>query len=192
MKRYSFTCTFIFIIGTFIFLGQCKSARSSITEPPSPKDVNSNPKCYHNGKLTSIERNQIFPFCDADKIKIISFKSQLGKTPIENDTIFSAKTTETIILSEVQKDQLTDILYNYNYSKKTNVISETTQGCYFPRQAIVFLDKSDKVIAFIEVCLECKQVVSKLPKESIGNFCDGKYDLLKKFFSSIGIKQFED
>jgi len=192
MKKYYFIRKLIFIFLTLIVFGHCKSTRSSFSDPPSPNDISSDQKCCHNGKLTKTERKQIFPFSDADNVKIISFSSQLGKTPIVNDTIISTKTTEAILLSEVQKDNLSDILYNYNYSKNTNLISETTLGCYFPRHAIVFFDKSDKVISFIEICLECRQVVSELPKESIGVFCEGKYDLLKKFFLSIGIKQFKD
>jgi hypothetical protein len=192
MIKYSFIRTSIIIFLSLIVFGHCKSTRRSFSEPPSPNDISADQKCYHNGKLTKTERKQIFPFSDADKIKIISFSSQLGKTPIVNDTIILTKTTEAILLSEDQKNNLSDILYNYNYSKNSNLISETTQGCYFPRHAIVFFDKSDKVISFIEICLECSQVVSELPKESIGNFCEGKYDLLKKYFLSIGIKQFKD
>jgi hypothetical protein len=31
-----------------------------------------------------------------------------------------------------------------------------------------------------------------LPPESVGKFCDGKYEMLYNFFKSIGIEHFKD
>ncbi len=181
-----------FIIATLamtVFIA-CKVTKDNSPKPLSPKDFHDDQKCYHNGKLSTSERLKIYPFNSQDKIKIISFLSSLGMTPIVNDTISSSQIIDQITLTTAQTDNLTDILYNYNYSKKTNVINETEYGCYNPRHAIIFLDKTDKVLSYIEVCFECEQIKTFLPKESIGHFCDGKYELLKNFFISIGIKHF--
>ena len=183
----------IISIGLFVsLLVQCKSVKTNFDLPPTPDDFHDDPKCYHNGHLSKSQRRQIFPFNQAESVEIISFHSKLGKTPIQNDTIITSKTIEIKILTEKQIDQLTDILYNYNYSKKTNLISYTETGCYSPRHAIVFNDKSKQVISHIEICLECRKTVSNLSKESLGNFCDGKYELLHQFFSSIGINHFKE
>lgn len=182
------------IIALLIFSAlfvQCKPLKTNFDLPPTPDDFHDDPKCYHNGHLSKNERRQIFPFNQAESVKIISFNSKLGKTPIQNDTIITSKTFEIKTLSEKQIDQLTDILYNYNYSKKTNLISFSETGCYAPRHAIVFCNKSNQVISYIEICLECKKIVSGLPQESLGNFCDGKYKLLHQFFLEIGIKHFK-
>lgn len=171
---------------------QCKPIKKSSDTPPMPFDMNDDQKCYHNGNLTQSERLQIYPFNKAETVKVISFNSRLGKTPITKDTLIASKIIESVTLSAGQIDSLTDILYNYNYSKTTNTFSESTVGCYFPRHSIVFLNKSKKVIAFIEICLECKKIVTALPSESVGNLCDGKYELIHNFFLSTGLKHYTD
>lgn len=183
----------IISIGIFVtLLVQCKSVKTNFDLPPTPDDFHDDPKCYHNGHLSKSQRRQIFPFNQAESVKIISFHAKLGRTPIQNDTIITSKVIEIKTLTEKQIDQLTDILYNYNYSKKTNLISYTETGCYSPRHAIVFNDKSKQVFSYIEICLECRKTVSNLPKESLGNFCVGKYELLHQFFLSIGIDHFKE
>lgn len=181
----------IFALFVIIF-GHCKPIEKNYDSPPSINDIDSDQKCYNNGKLTKSQRFQIFPFNQAESILVISYNSKLGKTPIINDTIIRSKILENIRLSEKQIDKLTNILYNYNYSNKTNLISDVEYGCYFPRQSIVFLNKSNKVISYIEICLECKKTVTMLPPESVGKFCDGKYEMLYNFFKSIGIEHFKD
>ena len=182
----------VIYIGLFVtLLVQCKSVKTNFDLPPTLDDFHDDPKCYHNGHLSKSQRRQIFPFNQAESVEIISFHSKLGKTPIQNDTIITSKVIEIKTLTEKQIDQLTDILYNYNYSKKTNLISFTETGCYSPRHAIVFNDKSKQVISYIEICLECRKTVSNLPKESLGNFCDGKYELLHEFFLETGINHFK-
>ena len=175
-----------------IFFIQCKPIKRSFSLPPSINDIYDDQKCYQNGKLTKSQRLQIFPFNEAESIIVTSFNSKQGKTPIINDTIISTKIIEHIQLSEIQIDSLTNILYNYNYSKKTNIISDTENGCYYPRHSIVFLNNSKKVISYIEICLECKKTISTLDPERLGNFCEGKYELLYNYFKSIGIEHFKD
>lgn len=191
-KRLQILNPIIVLLIFSAILVQCKPLKTNFDLPPTPDDFHDDPKCYHNGHLSKNERRQIFPFNQAASVKIISFHSKLGKTPIQNDTIVTSKTIEIKPLTEKQIDQLTDILYNYNYSKKTNLISFTETGCYAPRHAIVFCNKSKQVISYIEICLECKKVISLLPQESLGTFCSGKFDLLRKFAASIGVKHFTD
>jgi len=187
MKQLTvFFSTLIFIL---IFVSGCNK---NVLPPPSVEDVFDDQKCYHNGKLTDSERKTIFPFNKAFRIDVISFDSILGKTPIDNDTIRYSKTKETVTLSTTNVNKLTDILYNYNYSKETNSFVIRTAACYYPRHAIVFLNKSNKIITFIEICFECRRVKTSLNKENIGQFCEGKYDLIKEFFISIGIKNYND
>lgn len=171
----------------------CRSTNSNRPlPPPSAKDFHDNQQCYHNGHLNAAARSNIFPFSKAHKIVVVSFDSKWGHTPIANDTICHAKTKETVVLSTADINRLTDVLYNYNYSKKTNVFTDITTGCYYPRHAIIFLDNTDKVISFLEICLECQQLKTNLPRENTGPFCEGKYRLLKEFFVSIGIKHYKD
>ena len=207
--------TFILIVTTLLLFA-CKSARNSPPPPPSERHFRHyNQECRHNGKLKKDDRRNIYPFSLAAKINVISFANRDDEappdfddstvvhkvlpqlphfsqsTPILNDTIATAYTIDNIQLTENQIDQLTDVLYNYNFSKKTTLFSVKELGCYYPRHAIVFLDESSKVITFIEICLECRHIETDLPPESLGVFCDGKYDLLKAFFVGVGIKYFK-
>lgn len=188
-------CTLSIVI-FILLLTVISGCKSTITNkplpPPTEKDFHADQKCYYDGKLTESERRSIYPFNKAVSVAVLSFDAKLGRTPIDQDTIVHAKAKETVVLSTNELNRLTDVLYNYNYSKETNLFSETTVGCYYPRHAIVFLDKSDKVISYIELCLECSQVKTSLPKESTGQFCEGKYDLLRAYFVSIGIRYFGD
>ena len=193
MTKQPDICISLVIIAFFVmFFIQCKPLKRSFSLPPSLNDIYDDQKCYQNGKLTKSQRLQIFPFNEAESIIVISFNSKQGRTPIINDTIIPTKIIEHIQLSEIQIDSLTNILFNYNYSKKTNLISETENGCYYPRHSIVFLNNSKKVISYIEICLECKKMISTLAPERLGNFCDGKYELLYNYFKTIGIEHFKD
>ncbi len=127
-----------------------------------PNDMESDQKCYKNGRLTKTERSLIFPFSEAEKVRVVSFKSSLGKTPIENDTIIESLCFENIELNDNQIDNLTEVLYNYNYSKKSNMFVSETAGCYYPRQAIIFLDINSKVTDYIEFCFECQAIKTEL------------------------------
>lgn len=191
MKRKALAFSVLFSFIVLLFFTKCKSTKAGFPEPPSIKKFNDNQQCYRNGKLNIAERQAIYPFNIADKIQIISFNSCLGKTPIVNDTIIQLKTIENITLTSKQINDLTDILYNYNYSKKTNIITEM-RSCYYPRHAIVFVNESGKVFSYIEICLQCGEIRTELPKENTGVFCAGKYDLLEELFVTIGIKYFKD
>jgi hypothetical protein len=179
------------LIVLFSLTTRCKHSKD--LPPPKVSDRSkSDQKCYHNGKLSSEERKSIHPFRIANNVEIISFSSKLMKAPIVGDSISRKQVIESVILNEGQVNDLTDILYNYNYSRKTNLISRTSVGCYEPRHAIVFTYSSGKVITFIEICFECKEIRTELMEESTGVFCEGKYELLKKYFVSVGIKYFND
>ena len=170
---------------------RCKQSKEM--RPPAISDrSNSDQKCYHNGKLSVEERKAIHPFGISQSVEIISFSSKLMKAPIIGDSIVRNQVIESVVLSEDQVNELTDILYNYNYSRKTNLISHVSVGCYEPRHAILFIDGSGKVITFIEICFECKEIKSDLPEESTGVFCEGKFELLRTYFGAIGITHFND
>lgn len=192
MIRRFFHWSSLIVVFACALLIRCTSTKQGLERPPGPGDMHADQRCYRNGGLNSKARAQIFPFDKAARIQVISFHSKLGKTPIANDTIVRSQTIEAITLTADQKDRLTDILYNYNYAKRTNVFEETTTGCYYPRHAIVFLDGSYKVISYMELCLECSRMVTALSPASTGTFCQGKFELLKQFFTSIGITHFKD
>ncbi|TDP57377.1 hypothetical protein [Flavobacterium dankookense] len=82
--------------------------------------------------------------------------------------------------------ELADLLYNFNYNPKKNM-TNLAFSCYDPRNAIVFLDKQNNVIEYIEICFSCLGY-HIFNKSNFGEFCTGKIDLIKNFFFLNGIK----
>lgn len=65
-------------------------------------------------------------------------------------------------------------------------------GCYMPRNAILFLDSEDEVIAHTEICFECYKYNSDWSDafdSLVGvEACNDVFKILKYFFSTAGIK----
>ncbi len=178
-----------------VILAQTEDTASAFPPLPPLGSKETNQKCYHNGNLTVKERQSIYPFNKASIIKIISFPSSYQKDIkiIEDEKLNTSLVTEEFTLSEKQINRLTDILYNYNYSRKTKVIMQTTStcGCLYMKHAILFMDDETHIMAHIVVDFIERYIETDLPSESTGAFCDGKYDLLKSFFKNVGLKQFD-
>ena len=173
-------------------LYSCVSSKTSSTI--NYKEFNF--ECEYNGNLSPEQRMARYPFNKATKVQIISFTN--GSTPIENDTIITLKTKECINLDSIQIHTLTDILYNYNYTnvdtsafyRSLSLARGVRSACYYPRHAFIFLDEKDKVMEYLEICFECSGLETNLTREETGQFCWGKYDLLKNFIKSNGIIYF--
>ena len=166
------------------------------------------PKKIDYTKYSLTERANFYPFNTTSKIVIVSFDKQIKKIdssdwrfgksaykdyvgdvkyelPILNDTICLSKLIQSKILSNNLVDSLTDILYNTCYRW---TITETNKAmCYLPHNAILFFDKKDKVIDYIEICFDCHQF--KYSNKKIERFeqCDISVLDLKKYFRQMGL-----
>lgn len=185
---------FVPSIGFFLFTGACATSVTTITTPvPQAERVTTIYDCEHNGTLNAEERRSISLFNNAAKIQIISFSSNVVRsTPIDKNVLVYKYTKETITLSDEQINELTDILYNYNYSDTLTSFGVTRRNCYYPRHAVVFLDSLDKTTGYFEFCFECLNYKSNPSTENAGTFCNGKFDLLADFFKSAGITFFKE
>ena len=96
-----------------------------------------------------------------------------------------SKIIDNVTLNTEQANQLFDILQN-----KT-CLSIEADACYEPRHLIIFYDKNDRIIEYIELCLGC---VNYRISEKMAQFdmCNSKMRLLNGFFVKIGIKYFKD
>ncbi|MCM5530637.1 hypothetical protein [Parasegetibacter sp. NRK P23] len=159
-------------------------------------------------KYSLAERVGFYPFNIAFKVAIVSFDKQVkkidssdwrfGKSSYKdykgdveyglqflNDTICLSKLTQIKILDTNQVDSLTDILYNTCYRW---TITETTKAmCYLPHNAVLFFDKNEKVIDYIEICFDCYQF--KYSNNRIERFdqCDFAVWDLRKYFRKLGL-----
>lgn len=158
-----------------------------------------NGKCIRKNTFSEKERLSFFPFSKASKIKIISFRDKskdvmpgtelirhiesikIGKE-VFNETLYD----ETATLTPEQTNLLSDIIFNFSYTKLP--LEDTEVYCYNPRNAIFFLDAENHIMAYIEICFGCNKYRTSDKQFSLGDFCNEKYDMLKAIFEKSTIK----
>jgi hypothetical protein len=149
-----------------------------------------NQNCFYHYKYSRQQRLQLYPFKEAKKVLLVSFAQpdsviMGGELPLENGMVNLKLLTETKAISQEEIDSLTDLLYNQSYGG--NFYSFSRSLCYNPRNAILFLDRFGQVFAFIELCFECHDYRLSSKRIKAGDFCNQKYELLRKFFAANGI-----
>ncbi|GAA4911386.1 hypothetical protein [Mucilaginibacter defluvii] len=169
--------------------------------------------CLLRNRYTLTKRLGMYPFDKAAKVLAISYHyynnvdadinydtpdsvSHKPKTKKEttgngirivNGVLDTTHLVEIKKLTSKQIDKLTDLLYNTGY--KVEGLNEFSEGgCFSPRNAFVFINKQGKIYDCLEICFECNNYASQSDKISIGDICTQKYELLKKYFISLGIK----
>lgn len=141
--------------------------------PPAGKKA-TDQRCYRNGNLSLGERSGMYPFNKAKKVILIAFDEASGATPVVNGRLDSGQTKAIKILDQKQVNALTDLIFNYNYSKKNQLKVHTEPGCYIPRNAILFTDEQERIFAYIEICFECYQYKSSEEQVNLGAPCEDK------------------
>lgn len=116
----------------------------------------------------------------ADKRIVIDSLPRIGNK-LDYKNLKEFKNLELIKIIELSK-----LLYNFNFDPKKNKTIRIG-GCYMPRNAIVFLDKQENIIEYIEICFECRGYFI-FNKSNFGEFCDGKIELIKNFFILNGME----
>jgi hypothetical protein len=117
---------------------------------PKPKG---NLNCHYKSKYSVEERNGFYPFNSVDIVKLVSFRYQKNNNPVSQNQILVDSLIENKTLTTEEVSTLTDILYNNFYRKKPNYGSITQ--CFFPRNAILFLDKFGNLKDYILLCFHC-------------------------------------
>jgi hypothetical protein len=121
-------------------------------------------------------------------IKLVSFKFPdtvfTLSIPKKNDKVDLEAMFEVKTLDRDIENVLLDILVNYkNISKTGQVIM-----CYEPRNAILFMDKADNILGYIEICFGCQKYIASEKSLQDLNFCDDKFEALRQIFMAAGIK----
>lgn len=146
-----------------------------------------------------LKRN--FPFSEAVKIEIFSYKStyetdnpfsailndHINNPSALKDVLKSNKLNikERVVLTDKQVQDLAQLLYQESCG------DEIKGNCFTPRHAILFYDKEDTPIALTEISLEC--ATASFSKEFTKyELCESKVHKLTAFFKSIGINYFEE
>lgn len=157
-----------------------------------------NAKCTKTENFTESQRLSNFPFSETSQIKLISFESKNGEPTgnelmkhldslkLKTDSFNPLFYTEVATLNNIQINRLTDIIYNYSYKKKPYDFGDVK--CYEPRNAIIFLDSKNIVIAYIEICFGCDHFRSSSTELSLGKDCTEKYEMIKSIFKECKIE----
>ena len=164
-----------YILSAYIFL-------SSLSFGQTDKNYD----CLNKSNLTLNERLNFYPFNIAKQVMLVSFDSSLAELPSNASKIDLSKFKETKILESTQIDSLTFLLYNLG--SKGNSFQYVPASCYFPKNAILFLDVNKKVVEYIEICFECKKTRESSHKVQNGISCNQKFDIIKSYFARQGIK----
>ena len=170
-------------------------------------NADENGYCIRKRNLSFKNRILNFPFNLSSQIILVSYKTKfdiksedsiqfdtegmqfqklLNSIKINQDTIIKNEFLEAIVLNLIQTEKLTDVFFNYGFKSEHYTSSQTK--CYDPKNAIIFIDKDNSVIAFIEVCFACNRIRTSNEKVNFGEYCEQKYDLVKQVFNESGIK----
>ena len=170
--------------------------------------------CAFTQKYSIRQRLKHYPFSTAVKIIAVSYKCEFppdveifvaDSTQYDtlskklNDTVFDTglhinnsrlnwtSIKEFIVLNSLQVNNLTNIIYNTDF-KVHDVFNSTIGGaCYNPRNALLFYDKNGNIFDYLEICFECHESKSMSDRIKVGTECTQKYELLRRYFSSLGI-----
>ena len=168
--------------------------------PPTKKEAEldrKNSNCVKKVNNSFTTRLKNYPFNQVAQIQLVSFKGGIDTSefqdmkmndslPMLNDTVCYSKLVEVRTITYNQVDKLTDILYNYGFGGPVYIGSSSM--CYFPRNAILFLDANGKVYEFIEICFECRETRTSSERISLGQMCNQKMQMLKNFFKDAQIE----
>lgn len=211
MKRY--LIVILFILPCIVFAQRKKHSKAL-----GPKrDYPGYNDCSYQYRFDANARRGFFHFSKAAKVRLISFHegenipihiteqgtiSEPDIIPAEDTTrVFSpmakddffvnyCRVMEMRDLSNAAIDSLTDIMYNVGRKpiKLPDDYANPGVKCYMPANAVLFMDNKGKVTEYIEICFHCHKYYYSSSKTHKVDYCDQKWDMLRKYFFSQGIK----
>ncbi|WP_439478926.1 hypothetical protein [Chryseobacterium aquaticum] len=168
-------------------------------------------------RLSINEIMNSYPFNKTTKVKIVSYNTDflsefpiplppLGKNvdstiikrliseqtfPIKLEKILGKESLEGIkqtkTLNFKETFELSQLLYN-TCGKFKNDMREVNK-CFFPRNAVLFLDDNDIVFEILEICFECQRMQFNSEKSlEINGMCDNFYPIIEKVFKDSGFQ----
>jgi hypothetical protein len=153
--------------------------------------------CGKRKKLAISRIKTKFPYNDAETIKLVSFKHDYSvhepdtvevpiykpEIPRTNGKIDLTRMFEVKTLDSRLTEKILDILVNYDNEHRSMVVT----FCYEPRNGILFLDKGNNVLGYVEICFECHQYKVEPSTMAVTLFCIEKFDALRSIFKEAGV-----
>ncbi len=143
--------------------------------------------CIYKPMYTAAQRLKKYPFNKAGKVMLVSFRYHKNNYPIKNQTVMYDSLLEQKTLSAKEVTEVTDLIYNNVYKKASRIGSMSM--CFFPRNAMVFLDKDGNAFETVFICFHCSRYEIDSGRWGVlADDCNQKLDLLYKFFVKQGFK----
>ncbi|TPD66871.1 hypothetical protein [Flavobacterium microcysteis] len=154
--------------------------------------------CVRKTKINLQQRLANYPYNQTSQIKLIAYQNKgeagvgeeiqkyLNASVGKKAAAIESQFDEIKSLNFDQIEKLTDIIYNYGYKANPDFLSAVK--CYMPRNAILFYDNTNHLIAFIELCFECRNYRTNDSKITLGDDCTQKLSMIKDLFNQNGIK----
>lgn len=187
-------CLYISLVIPLMLMGQ-KNKNKKISVEKAPTST-----YYKFGKIKHMsftKRLQEYPFNKAAQIKLVSFNYEGGQ--IEDTVYYNPMMpklhyaicrfpfAEIKTINYIQVDSLSDIIYNYGYIIRPEIVNLTK--CYITRNGILFLNEDGKVFEFIEICFACKKLAySYHDKANVEDFERPAFKVLRGFFIKNGLE----
>ncbi len=176
---------FSFIPLLFPFL---LSFPSSTSTPSVPLATDPTDKCCPKLNLPLEERMNFYPFKQAKKIEIVSFKREKMRYHKEEDGSFKidfAKCLERRLFDPKKAERLNEIMFDYQCNKDCI----ESFKCYIPRNAVLFYDENNKIFAYFEICFQCHTTTFQSAVKIDNDFAmsDNKFELLRNLLIEVGI-----
>ena len=142
-------------------------------------------KKYPEFKKANVAKVTVFSHASGNQLQAVNPKNPTDKLFLVTDSLAIVNTKycppNSADLSRAEIDSLYAV---FNNKKVFQKIPGGGSSCFFPRHTILFYDKSNKVMGFIEVCFECDMVLTSanLKKFFEGNFIEDGDTKLKELF----------
>ena len=187
-----------YIILLIISVGLTTTLSYSQTKKNKYKDDSEKLDCAKKTKINLQQRLANYPYHQTSQIKLVAYQNKgeaaIGEeiqkylnAPVGKEaTAIESQFDEIKPLNFDQIEKLTDIIYNYGYKAETSLV--IASKCYMPRNAILFYDNTNHLIAFIELCFECRNYRTNDSKITLGDECTQKLSMIKDLFNQNGIK----
>jgi len=189
----------------YVFVISATSCSRKLPPPPVEAWVDIS-NCNFYNDYNSRKRLKRKPFGQSAKTELVSFDAEFeekldsivykdccrDKIPQKDSKIDRSQLKEIIRLTPMQLDSLTNIFFNFDYGRAENGIYRHPKvACYKPRHALLFFrnDADNEPFAYFEICFQCQDLRTFPRNYEVGNFCEGKFDLLRDFFRQAGITQ---
>lgn len=158
--------------------------------------------CEKTSNFSLENRLKNYPFNVSKKIVFISYLQKdslkehgpngtqltiyLNKLKAKESKFYIHDVHQSYLLNNSNIDELTNLFYNIGEINETN-LTVMTSGCFYYKNAILFLDENNYLIDYIKFSFDCRREESSNSILTTGKICIYKLNLIEGLFNKYGI-----